>query len=142
MEKIFRFTVRSLCFHNESILLEFQKKHPEYYYFPGGELELGESFEECLRREYQEETNAKINQADYLFVVENIFEYEQRILHSVEHFYEVSLDTYDIISKPGAFVHKWIPLDRMKKIDIRPKVVKEAIFDNSWKIEKHLSNNS
>ena len=142
MEKIFRFTVRSLCFHYGSILLEFQKKHPDLYYFPGGELELGESFEECLQREYQEETNANISQAEYLFVVENIFEYEQKILHSVEHFYEVSIDTYDVNSKLGAFVHEWIPLDEMKNLDVRPEVVKEAIFDGSWKTEKHFSNNS
>lgn len=140
METVFRFTVRSLCFHNGSILLEFQKRHPEVYYFPGGGLELGESFEECLQREYQEETNTKISQADYLFVVENIFVYEQKILHSVEHFYKVSLDTYDINSKSGAFVHEWISLDKMNNLDIRPKIVKKAILDGSWKTEKHFSN--
>jgi 8-oxo-dGTP pyrophosphatase MutT (NUDIX family) len=44
-----------------------------HYAFIGGEYEVGDSFEERLRKEFEEETSARIVSADYRFVVENRF---------------------------------------------------------------------
>lgn len=45
------------------------------YAFIGGEYEVGDTFETRLRQEFEEETNARVTEARYLFCVENHFHY-------------------------------------------------------------------
>jgi 8-oxo-dGTP diphosphatase len=47
------------------------------YAIPGGHLEFGESFEECIRREIKEETNLEIKNIRFLSLA-NIFRHENR----------------------------------------------------------------
>ena len=65
--KTIRVSARSLCIHKGKILVE-QPTEVSFYYFPGGELEFGESLIDCLSREYSEETMSKVVKAEYLFL--------------------------------------------------------------------------
>lgn len=140
MNYTFRYTIRSLCFHDNSILLEEQKQYLGTYYFPGGGLELSKSFIEYLEREYAEETTSKIIKFSYLFVVENLFKCSYSYIHAIEHFYLVELDNYDMQTRPQAITHKWVQLQEIEQYDIRPQIVKAAILDGSWDKRKHFSN--
>lgn len=46
---------------SEKVLLINRKKNWEGYAFPGGHLENGESFNECIIREIKEETGLRLN---------------------------------------------------------------------------------
>ncbi|MEM6522783.1 MAG: NUDIX hydrolase [Bacteroidota bacterium] len=52
---------------------------------PGGGLEFDESVDECLKREFFEETGLEINVQNLLFV----HEYQDKELHAVELFFKV-----------------------------------------------------
>ncbi len=52
---------------------------------PGGGVEFGNSLHECLKREFHEETNLKIEVGDYLFTNE----YIDTKYHAIEIFFEV-----------------------------------------------------
>jgi len=80
--------------------------------FPGGKVELGESHEECLRRELKEEfgITAKINN----FVAESIFDYGDRMIRLLGYHVEYisgdfKLNVHDEI--------KWILPDEFDKFD-------------------------
>lgn len=45
---------------------------------PGGHLEFGESFEECARREVQEETGLEVANVTYLTATNDIFEKDNK----------------------------------------------------------------
>lgn len=47
------------------------------YSIPGGNMEFGESFEECIRREVKEETDLEIKNIEFLSLA-NIFRHENR----------------------------------------------------------------
>lgn len=61
---------------------------------PGGGMEFGESAEDCLKREFIEETGLIINVNKFLFV----HEYLNAPLHAIELFFEVSSPTTNIIT--------------------------------------------
>ncbi|NUN11835.1 NUDIX domain-containing protein [Candidatus Micrarchaeota archaeon] len=63
--KTTRTKVAGIVIRNKKILL-VKNKRDNFYYLPGGTLEVGESFEECLKREFKEELNCKIKDVKLL----------------------------------------------------------------------------
>lgn len=123
-----RISARAIIFNpaRDRILVE-HNLHYRYHNFIGGGVEVGETFVECLNREIQEETNARVTSASFLFTVENFFELDDRSLHSIEQFFELTLDREDVspIENPVAFV--WLPLAQLQTFDLRPYAVRDVL---------------
>lgn len=49
-----------VCFVGDKIVVVHSIKGGSHWVLPGGSMEVGETFEECLRREIQEESNMKV----------------------------------------------------------------------------------
>ncbi|PLW92816.1 MAG: NUDIX hydrolase [Marinilabiliales bacterium] len=72
-KKTFPFTIRvyGLLIHEEKLLIAEEKWFDTYMLkLPGGGLEYGESPEECLIREFQEECGIKIKKPELLYIPE------------------------------------------------------------------------
>jgi ADP-ribose pyrophosphatase YjhB (NUDIX family) len=134
-----RVSVRSICMHDGALLVQTHADDPSACHaFIGGGLEAGELMEDRIRREYGEETDRQVVRAQYLFVVENRVRTAAGILHSLEHYFLVELDSYEIRSRESHLVQSWLPLSQLSAYDVRPRVVRDAIIDGSWKTHKHL----
>lgn len=138
-KKEVRVCVRSLCFHDRKLLVQRPNDDPNACYGTiGGKLELGESMEERICKEYAEETNARVISAKYLFVIENRFRYDRGLVHGIEHFFLVDLDTYEIESRVSYLAQHWLPVDRLIEYDLRPHILRDAIADGSRKHAQHM----
>lgn len=62
-------------------------KEGDFWAPPGGGLQFGESMEECLKREFQEETGLAIEILNFQFLCEFI----QSPLHAIEAFFQVDI---------------------------------------------------
>jgi ADP-ribose pyrophosphatase YjhB (NUDIX family) len=134
-----RVSVRSICMHAGAVLVQRHADDPSSYYaFIGGGLETGERMEDRIRAEYSEETGRQVVRAQYLFVVENRVRTAGGILHSLEHYFRVELDSYEVRSREPHLVQCWVPLGELPAHDVRPHVVRDAIVDGSWETRKHL----
>lgn len=88
--------VASIVIRDGEVLVQRPVDDPgASYAFIGGEYEAGDTLQSRLRTEFEEETNCRIVRAEYLFVVENRFAYEGRLIHSLEHYFEVEIDRRD-----------------------------------------------
>lgn len=93
---------------------------------PGGGLEFGETLEECLSREFLEETGLQIEVEKFLFVDELV----KNSYHTVELYYkvartggEVKLGTdpeHDSVSQILKNI-KWIPCSRLSELAVLPR---------------------
>jgi len=94
IERIFgnklRLRVSGICIEENKVLLIKHSNLGEGGYLwspPGGGLHFGESVEECLKREFEEETGFCVIIKRFLFVNEFL----QPPLHAVELFFEVEI---------------------------------------------------
>jgi 8-oxo-dGTP diphosphatase len=85
-----RIRVCGICVQEDKILLinhAGMNESGDFWSPPGGGLEFGETIEECLKREFLEETNCEISVGKFLIVNEFI----GLPLHAIELFYEVKI---------------------------------------------------
>jgi len=137
---VVRPSVRAIVIVDGQLLVQRPTDEPDACYaFVGGEYEVGDSFESRLRREFEEETSARLVSCAYRFVVENCFEHAGRLIHNLEHYFEVVLDRVAIESREPHLAQHWLPIDRLAEHDIRPHVVRDAIVAGTWRDARHLT---
>ena len=59
---------------------------------PGGFCDSYETAEECIAREIVEETGLRIDSAEYLFSIPNIYHYSGMDIHTMDLFFECSIE--------------------------------------------------
>lgn len=81
---------------------------------PGGGLEFGEGVLDCLKREFEEELNAKIKVIDHLYTQENFqisrFRENEQLL-SIYYLVEIEDETEFIILDPCIERIDWVPIN-------------------------------
>lgn len=90
-----RVRVCGICVQDDKILLvnhSGMNESGEFWSPPGGGLEFGESIEDCLKREFLEETNTVISVGKFL----KINEFLKPPLHAIELYYEVKIESGNI----------------------------------------------
>jgi 8-oxo-dGTP diphosphatase len=86
---ILRVRVCGLCVDDNRLLMINHKgiKDGDFWAPPGGGLEFGETLENCLKREFEEETGLDIEIQEFRF----IYEYLHKPLHAIEIFFRVKI---------------------------------------------------
>ena len=80
--------------------------------FPGGKVEQGETGEQAITRELQEELHLYINKADYFMTVEHTYP----DFHITMHAYICSVENRDIVLTEHIDA-KWLSLDELPELD-------------------------
>jgi 8-oxo-dGTP diphosphatase len=109
-----------------------------FFNFIGGGVEVGETLQACIARELAEETDAQIQSARYLFVVENFFPNEGKMMHSLEHYFLIHLNRANIAPRNDGVHFQWLPITDLAQTDLRPTIVRDAIADNTYRDTNHL----
>lgn len=90
-----RIRVCGICIKEDKILLinhSGMNEVDEFWSAPGGGLQFGETIEECLKREFLEETTTIISAGKFL----KINEFIKIPLHAIELFYEVKIESGEV----------------------------------------------
>jgi NADH pyrophosphatase NudC (nudix superfamily) len=111
---------------NQDRLLVFRaydsKKCEVFYRLLGGGIEFGETGEEALRREFQEELATDLENVKYLTTLENIFTYEGEAGHEIVLVFTADLadkdlyqkDNFDILDSGKKHKASWQKIDDFK----------------------------
>ena len=136
---VVRISVRAVVLSKGQALVQKPTDDPgACYAFIGGEYEVGDTFVSRLRREFEEESNAKMVDCQYLFVVENRLRVNGKLMQAVDHYFAVTLDREDIESRERHLAQHWLPVSTLKEYDLRPWLVRDVIAEDQLDSVRHL----
>lgn len=133
-EQDFVFSCRAtgILIHDGYVLL--QKPDNDDYAFPGGHVIAGETCEETLVREYQEEIHAQVIPEQLLAVGEVFFPWGNKPCHQIGLYYRLRLADDAAIPRAGSFTgwnedgsprpeitFTWVPLAELPSLTIYPE---------------------
>jgi 8-oxo-dGTP pyrophosphatase MutT (NUDIX family) len=102
-------------------------KQQPFYRALGGGIEFGESSQDALHREFQEEIQAELTNVQYLGCIENRFVYQGQAGHELIQLYQCDFADphfYQLETIPGmegdqAFTAVWVDIAHLKARDLR-----------------------
>jgi 8-oxo-dGTP diphosphatase len=129
MRECFEVISRVLIKENNKILLCKSVKR-EYYFFPGGHVELGETSQEAAIREMKEERGSNLKDLNFIGLIENIYKEGEDTRYEINIVFEGKEENKDIdtITKEDHIEFEFLTVDEIKNSDIRPVPLKEEII--------------
>lgn len=130
--KVVAAIIRSVDSKGKDIVFATQRGYGEYkdwWEFPGGKIEEGETPEEALVREIREELDAVITVEQFLTTVE----YDYPTFHlSMDCFWcRLTEDHLTLLEHEAA---KWLPIDNIRQVDWLPADI--LVIDEIEKIQR------
>ena len=139
----FKFRVSGIVINDNKLLL-VDMDDSGFLCLPGGYVELGETTEQAVSREMEEELGYKLEIIKDLGVVENFFVNKyNRTMHEICFYYLLKplkgetarYNDYCLIENDKGhnikLNFKWININELDKYDVRPKFLKEIIKNKS-----------
>ncbi|WP_024416998.1 NUDIX hydrolase [Streptococcus suis] len=118
-------------------------KSPEgIYYTLGGAIQLGETTEEAVQREMQEEIGIDVEVGPLAFIVENQFTLQEKSYHQIEFLYIVTpLSNPATNLEEGNFIRQceWVTFADLEKLDLNPAFLKTELANWDGQL-KHFMN--
>lgn len=120
-------------------ILAMRDENSPYFYLPGGRVELGETAEQAVLRELQEELDIRGNVIRPLWLCQNFFTEDVNGLryHELCIYFLVDISGTDLLSRGRSFTctegkhtlsFEWLEFTRLKYEYFYPLFLKEDIF--------------
>ena len=145
----FNYRVCAMIIAENKILAMHDERSP-YFYLPGGRVKMGETAEQAVVREVQEELGVTpkitrplwLNQAFFTEDVDNLHYHELCIYFLVDISETTLLERGNVFTlTEGKHIHtfEWLEFDRLKDEYFYPLFLKKAIYDlpDEFTLPKH-----
>lgn len=127
-------TSRCLIIQGDSVIL---CKHIAggYYFLPGGGLELGETLNQCITRELNEEmglaeSDIKIHDGILLAIENQGYDSKGNFLYGIEVVKRVDVKADEIVSKEDLIGFEKVKISDLPNTKLYPEIIKNWVIKN------------
>ncbi|ABS22309.1 MULTISPECIES: NUDIX hydrolase [Bacillus cereus group] len=146
-QSCFNYRVGAICKHDNKILM-LQNEGEDFWYVPGGRVQLLETSEVAIKRELKEELGVDVAVKRPLWIVENFFTYDSRQFHEISLYYEVNLltlpvkgaDSFLFEEEGRKYKFQWIPLEQICEYNVKPEFLKDKMTQLPLHVEHIVKN--
>ncbi len=135
----FNYRVCAVIISDGKILAMYDERSP-YYYLPGGRVKIGETAEQAVIREIQEELNDTLRIARPLWLNQAFFteDVDKLEYHELCVYFLMDISESDILNNglkftisEGEHIHtfEWLNFEQLKDEYFYPTFLKQSIFD-------------
>ena len=147
-EKInFHYCVRAIIEQDKKFLV-IRVNNADYYHLSGGHVEIGETSEQALLREIKEETGFEVIVNNLVLIHEQFYNKKNSANHSLIFYYlvkpvkKITTNNFVRIEQDKNKTSKnelcWLTIEELKKIDLRPELMKDLIIKNELNSLQHV----
>ncbi|MCF1482635.1 MULTISPECIES: NUDIX hydrolase [Rhizobium/Agrobacterium group] len=136
--QLFTFRVAGVILHNDHLLVQ-RSVNESYWALPGGRAEIGETSEQTIIREMQEEIDRTVRIERLLFTTEVFFSFDDYRAHELGFYYLLKMDVplpfhrddivHRVVDGPTEVLFRWVPATAatFAAFDIRPAFLGDYI---------------
>ena len=134
----FNYRVGAIIIENGRVLLS-RADWEDFWYVPGGRVEIQETARDSLKRELLEELGYEGEIGRLLWVVENFFEFDRTAFHEIGLYFTASLpedaagvraEQFERIDEAGNnLIFRWIALHELDRETIHPRFLPKGLRD-------------
>lgn len=133
-EERFNFRVAGVAYRGDRVLLQRVEGVVDYWFLPGGRVEMLESATEALVREVGEELGVVPRVERLLWIVENFFQLDAFAYHELGLYFAIDLppdvpdaDEFAGVEVGPALFMRWFPLRELATLDLQPRFLRQAL---------------
>jgi ADP-ribose pyrophosphatase YjhB (NUDIX family) len=134
---LFDFRVAGIAIHRDHILL-LRVGPDDFWFLPGGHVEIGEHADAALLREMREETGLDVEIDRLVWVAENFFTQEDRRHHELGFYYlvtipagaaqlDLSKEFYGEEENGTQLIFRWHRLDALANLNLQPSFLRASL---------------
>ncbi len=119
---------RGVCRRDDSVLLAWHKKQ-QYYFLPGGHVEVGESSAAALVREIMEELGLAVTCGDFLLLFEHAWKNGEELQHELTSVFDMELVDADaeLESRVDHLEFRWVPVAEITTVKFLPGELRDPV---------------
>lgn len=148
----FNYRIVGVVINGDKVLVH-KAETDNFWTFPGGRAEFGETAEETIKREIKEELGLDIKVSRLLWFVENFFNYQEKNYHEIALYFLIEFppsnnylfekEDFLGLEKDTKLIFKWVKKDRetlsnlplfpiflQRNIETLPSVIEHIIEDD------------
>jgi ADP-ribose pyrophosphatase YjhB (NUDIX family) len=134
---LFNFRVVGIAIHRDHVLL-LRVEPYDFWFLPGGHVEIGEPADTAIIREMREETSLNVKIDRLVWVVEHFLTLENRHHHELGFYYlvtppagapqlDLNKEFYGIEENGTQLIFRWHRLDTLATLNLEPSFLRTAL---------------
>ena len=129
--ELFSYRIGGVLIRDNKILLT---KGGDDYSLPGGHAQIGETSQETIIREFQEETGFDVEPLNVISTFENFWNWDEKKCHQICIYYRIKMkdENQQLIPNSDNYETKfvWVDLDQIGNIKLYPLGIADQIKNN------------